>query len=93
MNRLVIIGNGFDLAHGLPTSYKDFIDDYWKGVTNSSHDDDFVSFETIGQNFKFDEVKNLEGLANFIKQYDEKIKFSEGEIYREYGNNIIEVGI
>lgn len=25
MNRLVIIGNGFDLAHGLKTSYKDFI--------------------------------------------------------------------
>ena len=30
MNRLVIIGNGFDLAHGLPTSYKDFINDFWK---------------------------------------------------------------
>lgn len=29
MNRLVIIGNGFDLAHGLKTSYKDFIDWYW----------------------------------------------------------------
>ena len=25
MNRLVLIGNGFDLAHGLKTSYKDFI--------------------------------------------------------------------
>jgi hypothetical protein len=32
MNRLVIIGNGFDLAHGLPTSDKDFIDDYWKNM-------------------------------------------------------------
>lgn len=30
MNRLVIIGNGFDLAHGLKTSYKDFIYWYWK---------------------------------------------------------------
>lgn len=29
MNRLVIIGNGFDLAHGLKTSYMDFIDWYW----------------------------------------------------------------
>lgn len=28
MNRLVIIGNGFDLAHNLKTSYKDFIDWY-----------------------------------------------------------------
>lgn len=25
MNRLILIGNGFDLAHGLKTSYKDFI--------------------------------------------------------------------
>jgi len=25
MNRLVLIGNGFDKAHGLPTSYNDFI--------------------------------------------------------------------
>ena len=29
MNRLVIIGNGFDIAHGLKTSYKDFINWYW----------------------------------------------------------------
>lgn len=30
MNRLVIIGNGFDMAHGLKTSYKDFIEWYWE---------------------------------------------------------------
>ncbi len=29
MNRLIIIGNGFDLANGLHTSYKDFIEWYW----------------------------------------------------------------
>lgn len=29
MNRLVLIGNGFDLAHGLRTSYKNFILWYW----------------------------------------------------------------
>lgn len=29
MNRLVIVGNGFDMAHGLKTSYKDFINWYW----------------------------------------------------------------
>ena len=28
MNRIIIIGNGFDLAHGLPTSYKNFINWY-----------------------------------------------------------------
>ena len=31
MNRLVLIGNGFDLAHRLPTSYQEFIDWYWDG--------------------------------------------------------------
>jgi hypothetical protein len=30
MNRIVLIGNGFDLAHGLKTSYADFIDWYWE---------------------------------------------------------------
>lgn len=30
MNRLVLIGNGFDIAHGLPTRYEDFINWYWE---------------------------------------------------------------
>ena len=30
MNRIILIGNGFDLAHGLKTSYLDFIDYYWE---------------------------------------------------------------
>ena len=29
MNRIVLIGNGFDLAHGLKTKYDDFINWYW----------------------------------------------------------------
>lgn len=30
MNRIILIGNGFDLAHSLPTSYQNFIDWYWE---------------------------------------------------------------
>lgn len=30
MNRLVLIGNGFDIAHGLKTRYENFIDWYWE---------------------------------------------------------------
>lgn len=30
MNRLVLIGNGFDLAHGLKTKYESFINWYWE---------------------------------------------------------------
>ncbi|WP_036876973.1 AbiH family protein [Xylanibacter oryzae] len=29
MNRIVLVGNGFDLAHNLPTKYEDFINWYW----------------------------------------------------------------
>lgn len=29
MNRIILVGNGFDLAHNLRTSYKDFIEWYW----------------------------------------------------------------
>ncbi|WP_415751051.1 AbiH family protein [Chitinophaga sp. LS1] len=28
MNRLIIVGNGFDLAHKMPTGYNDFILSY-----------------------------------------------------------------
>lgn len=33
MNRIIIIGNGFDKAHGLATGYRDFIDNYWINVS------------------------------------------------------------
>ncbi|WP_339836831.1 AbiH family protein [uncultured Flavobacterium sp.] len=86
MNRLVIIGNGFDLAHGLPTSYKDFIDDYWSSIKSSKHNDDFIYFiDTL--NIVFEEIKGLNCIAKCLMKFDEKIKFSEAEIYTEYGNN------
>ena len=88
MNRLVIIGNGFDLAHGLPTSYRDFIDDYWANVKNSNHNDDFISFVDLFD-VDFKNTRNLHELANFIKQFNAKIKFSDGEIYTEFGNNFM----
>ena len=35
MNRIILIGNGFDLAHNLKTKYENFIDWYWdKRVRN-----------------------------------------------------------
>ena len=41
MNRIVLIGNGFDLAHDLKTSYKDFIEGYWQHRFNK-----FANVET-----------------------------------------------
>src|SRR5690606_6187141 len=36
MNRLILLGNGFDLAHGLKTGYNDFIKWYFKKCLRSS---------------------------------------------------------
>lgn len=40
INRIILIGNGFDLAHGLKTSYKDFIRDYWFRVIQACSSND-----------------------------------------------------
>ena len=56
MNRLVIIGNGFDLAHGLPTSYKDFIDDYWKNAIQELYDNNKYSDSLF--------TSNISGVVN-----------------------------
>ncbi|AOZ99307.1 AbiH family protein [Flavobacterium commune] len=88
MNRLVIIGNGFDLAHGLPTSYRDFINDYWRGIKDSNHNDEFTSF-TFNTKIEFENIKNIDCISKQFIALDENVKFSEAEIYHEYGNNIL----
>ena len=35
MNKIFLIGNGFDLAHGLKTSYTDFIGNFWDKKKNA----------------------------------------------------------
>ncbi|MBV5282141.1 MAG: hypothetical protein JZU53_06845 [Paludibacter sp.] len=47
MNRIILIGNGFDLAHGLPTRYEDFINDYWNGFIMACANQDI--FNISGQ--------------------------------------------
>jgi len=32
VNRIILIGNGFDLAHEMPTSYNNFISNYWSDI-------------------------------------------------------------
>lgn len=62
MNRVIIIGNGFDMAHNLKTGYRDFIDDYWIAVLEAFSykyyqwaDEGYVSF----YNFSFYQDKFL----------------------------------
>ncbi|WP_298426909.1 AbiH family protein [uncultured Kordia sp.] len=37
MNRIILIGNGFDLAHGMKTSYNDFLKYFWKKTITEVH--------------------------------------------------------
>lgn len=80
MNRLVIIGNGFDLAHGLPTKYKDFIDDYWASIKNSSHDG-LVSFN-LDNYAEFHNHKNLEDLIGTIININSDFRKEGIEVYK-----------
>jgi hypothetical protein len=55
MNNLVIIGNGFDLAHGLKTSYVDFI----KHIINSKYENNKLYndlFEYFNCNYNYVEL-------------------------------------
>jgi hypothetical protein len=60
MNRIFLIGNGFDLAHGLKTSYIDFIDNFWDKKKNAITDG----------------LKQIwEGSKTYYKYEDEVIEF------------------
>ncbi|MFL0160827.1 AbiH family protein [Aquirufa salirivi] len=69
-NRIVIIGNGFDIAWGLPTSYNDFILDYLKdsfkdSIKNQRPKESFLI--TINPNSVYNFSKIEEYLNGFKK--------------------------
>lgn len=65
MNRLIIIGNGFDLAHNLKTSYQHFIENYWLKVENLDYEDELISFEKfIGNEIKLGDSKSANEIKN-----------------------------
>lgn len=54
MNRLILLGNGFDLAHNIKTSFNDFITEYFCSVVNSFFDNGSYSDILLEINFKDD---------------------------------------
>lgn len=85
-NRLIIVGNGFDLAHGLKTSYKDFInwllcDAYSKFIKNNFYFSDEV--------FEFDQYNSYlkttgydaEFIVSVINNYPNNFKINNKLIY------------
>lgn len=77
MNRLVIIGNGFDLAHGLPTAYCDFINNYWRNVVSG------IGYDFLVSGFFTHEDNLIKTSLNFIL-YD---YYSREKLIKEYNLN------
>lgn len=77
MNRIILIGNGFDLAHLMPTSYKNFIDDYWQNVieqlkqkgAGSSYNNEQIEIKSIPPIFDF-QKRPYENLTESVKKHN-----------------------
>lgn len=85
-NRIIIIGNGFDLAHGLRTSYRSFIDWLWKSKT-----------EEVNKKLVLSEYKGESTLVDddelFVVELEDVIHFSgEKQLkrYITYKNGLLE---
>lgn len=61
MDKLFIIGNGFDLAHGYPTAYCDFVKWLW----NNIHKDP--------TNIKFHKLIKLNTEISFLREYNQNL--------------------
>ncbi len=96
MNRLIIIGNGFDLAHGLKTSYNDFVIYYFKQslisalnnlkLNNNRPYNEFYHYKDELIEIKFDIRYNRESYLPII---DNIKKVSElEELYTKLGIEI-----
>jgi hypothetical protein len=90
MNRLVIIGNGFDLAHGLPTSYKDFIDDFWKCFKDNCKNDLYK--QIIITNDAYDRFyKHYKEINNFKDFKSNLFEYCKDYRYDFYDENCVAI--
>jgi len=90
MNRLVIIGNGFDLAHGLPTSYRSFLNWIWENFSKINKEDLFKNlFEINISHFK---LKNYKDYSDFCNQIKFSYRSSDYNIYpSHYGESSFKI--
>jgi hypothetical protein len=73
MNRLVLVGNGFDLAHNLKTGYNDFLKWYLEEVLKNFFSNRYykdllieLKFNPNSTHYKFDEMDTVEEVINAL---------------------------
>jgi len=82
MNKLILLGNGFDLAHHLKTKYKDFILWYLYSSLKILIDEFKVSDELLSANIGFRATsppslfKTIEEFNSFMKNYGIEFQYS-----------------
>ena len=72
MNRLIIVGNGFDIAHRLKTKYGDFIKYYWSQIKDSSYADNFLGFHIPG--YILDDCDGLKSTIDYFSSRNIDLK-------------------
>ena len=93
MNRLVLVGNGFDLAHGLPTRYEDFINWYWDQRVEGFYSNQSNLSKDILCEFRIDEPHTWKDFFNRVasQYYSKKItgrKIIQNILSEKYNFNI-----
>lgn len=100
MNRLIIIGNGFDLAHGYKTSYSDFLANYLGQIlydfsTKQKYEDELIKFNNQNVQFNPSEIliTSLDEAFQKIELIQQKvpklIEFKSDffkELYNQFNN-------
>nr|WP_218059754.1 AbiH family protein [Gilliamella apicola] len=99
MNRLILIGNGFDLAHGLKTSFNDFIDYYVSEFLNLYNDYEdnklseniFIKKGLISYDFIKSvqiAIQNLRNLFAHLQQNTDEIKTFDELFDKEFHDRL-----
>lgn len=102
MNTLYIIGNGFDLAHGLKTSYNDFLLWYLKDcakkkIYSITFDDKLIKLEGFGHfqdidHYKIDSIKEIKEFFSFNNiELIPKSTFVRNILYKQSVYNWVDI--
>ncbi|MNP98414.1 hypothetical protein D3C85_110310 [compost metagenome] len=79
MNKIVIVGNGFDLAHDLPTSYSHILNNFWSRLSENCKDEKVQ--QLVFFNPGFADMLNYENKITCYTDFEERVK-----LYSEHFN-------
>lgn len=76
-----MIGNGFDIAHGLKTKYSDFLSAYWSNV-NLEYEDKLVSFSCMGEREIFNSYHDLVNMVKTKNTYQKN--YADFKVHNDF---------